>query len=197
MQQVLSFVLLHILLGNALASDGLSFPFCNQTGLCLGLSEGVTLINTEWDCARRCASSDNCDWYSYDPSDTFCATLSTCPSLDSISCPACVSGQKECDVKACFVRGECSEGEIAGKTKSDSIDDCLKACKDNTLCKWFTFYTDFRTCFFYGNCQGINESCENCITAQEECSISQGTFRTKQSNYSICSDSVATVIHKK
>ena len=150
--------------------------FCAQSGMCLGLGIGTAhFAHSEWDCARGCNTTAGCEWYSYDPDDKLCATLSTCPSLDAVSCPDCVSGERGCSVSVCFAEGECSGGEYAGKLKGvASADDCLKQCRENTLCKWFTFYPNTETCLFYGSCSEVKQGCQNCVTGQEECSHSQG-----------------------
>ena len=55
----------------------------------------------------------------------------------------------------CFVPGECSESDFVGEKPVFSETECVKTCKENPSCFWWTFYPDVSACVLFTNCNKL------------------------------------------
>jgi hypothetical protein len=68
----------------------------------------------------------------------------------------------------CYMPGQCA-GIVVGFPSTDTYNDCLDVCKNNTNCKFFTHYLDTAECLEFYDCPSVDTACENCFSGQVEC----------------------------
>ena len=47
--------------------------------------------------------------------------------------------------------------------------NCLRTCKSNPVCEWFTYTESAMSCVMYSDCPAIDDSCPDCHTGQKAC----------------------------
>ena len=65
------------------------------TGSCDGVPVSVVKEDSAQDCIDSCYVTEECEWWNYDSSNSFCTQLSNCVEVEQ-SCNSCVYGQKTC-----------------------------------------------------------------------------------------------------
>ena len=84
-----------------------SCNICDAPGECV---ESIYLTNEpaidSFDCWKKCRSHQGCNYGTFNPDLTRCSLYQTCPKLDIISCPNCLTSSIEC--AQCDFPGLCS-----------------------------------------------------------------------------------------
>ena len=66
----------------------------------------IHVASDKVDCWSWCASTDDCNWFSYDTTDTTgihqCILFNNCPEIDDEQYPQFVSGRKDCYFTHCM-----------------------------------------------------------------------------------------------
>lgn len=75
-------------------------------GRCIGNTVSLSDGGDKAECVELCQASPECQFYTYDYSDTFCGSYADCPAVDA-TCESCVSGEDECDPVLCSEPGGC------------------------------------------------------------------------------------------
>ena len=84
-------------------------------------------------------------------------------------CLIAFTSAQQCDIK-----GECFNATLNGISITNNAKECLKECKEDLDCKWFTYNPDGQVCEFLNNCDEINaESCPNCLSGEATCPLYQ------------------------
>ena len=65
--------------------------------------------------------------------------------------------------------GECIGEFLHAATNVPSKEDCLKICTDFEGCQWFTFIESSLTCLVMADCETLDETCEDCVSAEVRC----------------------------
>ena len=83
-----------------------------------------------------------------------------CPFRPLIRCPA----------RDCHEAVKC-EGHFIDSFKIAHLEDCIKACSDDSDCQWYTLEKTNDHCLLYEECKKKMESCDTCATGPRECSV--------------------------
>ena len=73
---------------------------CRVPGIC---DDGPSLLTYDTDvadynaCLNNCLSYPGCLWFSYGLDQDTCFLYSTCPTINAVDCPECLTGQSVCD----------------------------------------------------------------------------------------------------
>ena len=66
----------------------------------------------------------------------------------------------------CYVPGQCV-GQLLGYVATTSDGACLRECKNDFNCEWFTSNSDEHFCGLYETCGFINvEECPDCVSGR-------------------------------
>ena len=82
-----------------------------------------------------------------------------------------MSGESNCEPYKCFIAGQC-----AGAPPLNIFFDvpeqneCLAKCKEDVRCQWFSYFRDSKVCETLVECPTIDETEENCVSGENECS---------------------------
>ena len=68
--------------------------------------------------------------------------------------------------------GNDNDTSVIETTPAASRDRCLKQCKDEENCRWFTFDALAGNCTQYLSCGNVTQ-CKACVSGQTECDFSQ------------------------
>ena len=70
----------------------------------------------------------------------------------------------------CNVPGECSGSILVGVTFPQNVKECLKDCKDNKDCLYFTYYEDWlKICNQFDGCKRFATNCTKCVIGEVSC----------------------------
>ena len=70
----------------------------------------------------------------------------------------------------CNVPGECSGSTLVGLTFPQNVKECLKHCKDNKECLYFTYYEDGKKyCNQFDGCEIFATNCTKCVSGEVSC----------------------------
>ena len=70
----------------------------------------------------------------------------------------------------CNVPGECSGSTLVGLTFPQNVKECLKDCKDNKECLFFTYYQDGKIfCNQFDGCEIFATNCTKCVSGEVSC----------------------------
>ena len=69
---------------------------CTIAGSCKGATITNELRTDEEDCIALCQDHEYCNYYTFDTQTKDCFAMITCSEFDSVTCPTCLSGQREC-----------------------------------------------------------------------------------------------------
>jgi len=58
----------------------------------------------------------------------------------------------------CFIEGRCTESQNVGESREQNEIDCLKFCKSNPECAWFSFKYENNFCELLNNCTQLLET---------------------------------------
>ncbi len=73
-----------------------------------------TLSDSQTNCLNHCQRTENCKWFTYDPTMGICLTYSECTEFHPTSqCPDCVSGEPDC-IK-CWIENSRCYGKFIDK----------------------------------------------------------------------------------
>ena len=68
-----------------------------------------------------------------------------------------------------FVSGECEGHRVSVVIESNSANKCLEHCQAIPECFWFTFLAEFEACYFFSDCNTIDETCTTCVSGEKGC----------------------------
>ena len=54
-------------------------------------------------------------------------------------------------------------------SSTSSKEECLKNCKDNSKCNWFTYIPKINACELFYNCTSLDTSCTACLSGERNC----------------------------
>jgi len=118
-----------------------------------------------------------------------CEGFSNCLELTTETCDSCFSGSRNCEgiliynlIKrgtnstsstildlTCWKEGLCL-GSLIEDVSADEELGCRNACRQNTLCEWFTFDDKHHECKLFLNCPNVSDDfCTSCISGQQQC----------------------------
>ena len=150
---------------------------CFLPGECL---ESVTLkslhTTNEVTCLHACRNYPRCNWFTYAPKSSLCVLLVNCGRLSNDYCEDCISGEMHCHI--CWVTGQCQGGLLIHVTEATDKFHCQNKCQtftevnqENTQssCYWFTHNAEYGDCSLYYDCPTLDETCENCVSAEKNC----------------------------
>ena len=61
-------------------------------------------------------------------------------------------------------------GSNVGISSCPTAEDCLRRCKQNDACEWFTFQSDEKICSLTSDCKFVDETCgETCVHGPKNC----------------------------
>ena len=124
-----------------------TFPSCLQEGFTWDISGAYDIalnLPTPELCQQLCATDSSClasTWMS-STAPLFpltCSLFSVISRDQLVACEECVSGPPECP---CTVPGECNileENIIDIVAGVESVEECSRHCKENSLCEVFTY----------------------------------------------------------
>ena len=70
----------------------------------------------------------------------------------------------------CNVPGECSGSTLVGLTFPQNVKECLKDCKDNKECLYFTYFEDGKKyCNQFDGCEIFATNCTKCVSGEVSC----------------------------
>ena len=70
----------------------------------------------------------------------------------------------------CNVPGECSGSTLVGLTFPQNVKECLKDCKDNKECLYFTYHEDGKKyCNQFDGCEIFATNCTKCWSGEVSC----------------------------
>lgn len=160
----------------SLAHFGSSELPCAQTGECLG-AEFIREISatTVEECADLCREESLCRNFNYYMSEQQCFLLANnCDSISDSFCSDCLTGNRNCDLPACWLRGVQAKGSFAGHAIVDSPEECHIESKKDQRFKWFTFdKSGDRTCVFFSDKTDL-VPCTTCVTGESICASRKG-----------------------
>ena len=73
-----------------------------------------------------------------------------------------------CPARECHAPHKC-RGHFIDSYKLANLEDCIRACNDNELCKWYTLEKSNDHCLLYEDCIPLND-CDTCATGEKSCS---------------------------
>lgn len=117
------------------------------------------------ECQTACKQTEDCNFFTFDDADNFCALYYNCSSIDDTTCTDCYTGQKDCLI--CSQAGECQGIDVGGAFTS-TVEDCERECYDNAECQWYTYDLTFEYCFLTSDCTPRTPSSPN-VFGQKEC----------------------------
>ena len=57
-----------------------------------------------------------------------------------------------------------------GASACPTAEDCLRRCKQNNECEWFTFQSDEKICSLTSDCKFVDETCgDACVHGPKTC----------------------------
>ena len=70
----------------------------------------------------------------------------------------------------CNVPGECSGSTLVGLTFPQNVKECLKDCKDNKECLYFTYHEEGKKyCNQFDGCRRFATNCTKCVIGEVSC----------------------------
>ena len=69
---------------------------CGIPGQCIDIVVGVEQVSDENQCIVACQQNPLCEFWTYNSDGGVCGLFEDCKSLDTIGCPTCVSGERNC-----------------------------------------------------------------------------------------------------
>ena len=73
-----------------------------------------------------------------------------------------------CPARECHAPHKC-RGHFIDSYKLANLEDCIRACNDNELCKWYTLEKSNDHCLLYEDCVPLND-CDTCASGEKSCS---------------------------
>ena len=70
----------------------------------------------------------------------------------------------------CHIPGDIN-GIIIGSEDVVDYHHCLKKCKDDTYCQYFTYYDYIKACAHFLNATSIDRTCTTCFSGSRDCEI--------------------------
>ena len=64
----------------------------------------------------------------------------------------------------------------------DAWDACLKACKSEADCKWFSYNKNLRLCMLFKSCEMLDENNLGYVSGEVKCEYAQSKFIICKSN---------------
>ena len=149
---------------------------CLEEGACYNPATdiGDGFANDYNECRDLCATTTNCNFFTYFSDRNECLLFSDCGSVNSGSCSNCVSGSPTCPDLLCDVPGWCDGNFLSAPSGITSSDECLRACKDYPgpqKCAWYIFDTNLNFCTLNSDCTFYDPSIPNSVTGQRECPL--------------------------
>lgn len=145
---------------------------CDIQGECFNATLiGISITDNAKHCLEACKEAvdvSGCNWYSYNPQTQICEFLENCNDIQGIDCPQCVSGEVTCPIYQCDVHGLCM-GNIIDSSIENSKHECLKSCKINDDCHWYSYGKKLKTCLLFSTCPALNENEVDYVSGQAEC----------------------------
>ena len=136
--------------------------------------------SNEHACLHACRHMDpKCHFFTYAPDSQLCELLLNCVTVSDSVCPSCISGEVTCPI--CWVSGQCEGGQVVHITNANNNEECWQACQDfDSLmtsqnvkkalpCNWLTFNKEHGDCSLQYDCPTLDETCEDCVTAERIC----------------------------
>merc|ERR1711934_1298934 len=105
---------------------------CFDVGRCNGNTVGSDLVNDECECQSLCSSDNNCEFFTFDSSNSICSLTGNCSSVGE--CSTCLHGPPECPTDVCvdcFEQGTC-QGNVVSSVIAASLSDCVDTCQNTT-----------------------------------------------------------------
>ena len=70
--------------------------------------------------------------------------------------------------------GQCTASHKVDTFKTGNEFECLKHCKSNEDCEWFTFYKSLGLCENLKSCEIIDsEGCSDCLSGHKQCFVQE------------------------
>ena len=128
-------------------------------------------------------SEPECQWLTYNPSNSYCQLFSDCSTLDSEFCQDCITSQSACvpGPPVCWLQGECS-GIVEHTEPALTSGDCLQICNSTIGCRWWTFDSTVNECVLFKSCPKVDESCRDCVSGERRCIDDVTTTTTPSSS---------------
>ena len=147
---------------------------CGLPGECLGIIVGLDLVDSENQCINACKEESLCAYWTYKASTGQCSMYEECSEIDTIGCPSCTYGEKLCPIEpVCGQPGECI-GEIVALELVDNENECISACKEESLCNYWVYKSFTGQCPMYEDCPEIDsDECPSCTYGKKLCPTEQ------------------------
>ena len=144
-------------------------------------------------CHKFCTKNKDCEWWSWEPTNTLCVLYANCTESgypDTAACPHCISGQQlweniiytvllalsfqpssfSCPARECHSPKKCKGHFVDSNIlKGGHLEDCIKSCSNNALCEYYTLEKSKDYCILYEDCLET-EGCDTCWTGRKYCS---------------------------
>merc|ERR1711978_68547 len=123
-------------------------------------------------CHMFCGKNEDCEWWSFEPSQSMCIAFENCTESgnpDNGACPDCISGERLCPARKCHDPKKC-KGHFAGSFETAHLEDCIRGCNDNPSCSFYTFEKSNDHCLLYKD-RGACKPCDTCASGEKRCSI--------------------------
>ena len=132
-------------------------------------TDATSGLNSSTLCHEFCIAIDDCKFFTFFGNDRLCLAFTNCIDFDANSCDNCTSGDRDCNLRQCFVPGKCLGNVEDQQTGISSASDCLEKCQELAECHWWTFDASNGFCILTSDCVFLDESCDTCTTGQGTC----------------------------
>ena len=146
-------------------------------------------------CHKTCTKNYDCEWWTWLPTQSLCILFHNCTESgypDARLCPDCISGQRmyalkgppqlcllrsipnsclyhRCPPRECHIPIKC-KANFLNSYRLHHLEDCIKVCNDNPLCKWYTHEKTHDHCILYQEDCAQALECTTCATGKRYCS---------------------------
>jgi len=146
---------------------------CYVPGQCQEYSVNFKRTDDVDLCHKFCGQNEDCNWWSFEPSQNLCVLFDNCTESgapDVVACEECISGEKLCPARECHGAFKCQDIFIDSFNDIDHLEDCLETCSDHSDCMWFTLEKTHNHCILYEGCEETLP-CDTCASGERTCSV--------------------------
>ena len=187
---------------------------CYVPGEC-SLSPTIDVIyHEDYNSCLKESKAYNASWFTFDPDGNVCELFSSCTNLTTYYCDQCISGEMDCEPILCDAIGQCNvcissnlgffhvrreaelyfhiwfsqcffQGILVTHLIKPSRDLCLKACKSEDLCSYYSFNAENGFCLLFKTCPLFDETDTDYVSGNVICDYNDFTCKYF-SNHCIC-----------